>query len=233
MKAESSWWVRALHPIVKRCAPRLFLRWCEFRFHHIERRRPTDGFEPPPLGEIPISNESRRERRPPAGSTAAWREEQMRHKRIEHEKALGLSVQRSLSREAAEQYRKCKVCGERMKLGVEQPCPFRAVSGGKCTPAHLPTCEFKLPSGSCDCGLSQNTFNAYLPVRPDPVVSEGRPWNPSRSSSSAYVFIVGASGLLYETVWRTSERPTMIALFSAVIGLPLLHGKPTDSGGPH
>lgn len=174
MKGESAWWVRALHPVMRHFPSGTFYKWCDFRFRHTDRRRPTDEFEPPPRGAIPTSNEARRGRRPLADSTVTYPSKFL-SLRIEHEKELGFLVRRPTSRETAEQARVCRICGASMKLGIDQRCAFRGVSDGKCEPAHLPTCEFHLPSGSCDCGLSQNSFNAYVEYeRTDPTARKRR-----------------------------------------------------------
>lgn len=38
------------------------------------------------------------------------------------------------------------------------------------------------------------------------------------------LFVAGLSGITYETVWDKTDRPTLLVLFGAMVGLPaLLH----------
>jgi hypothetical protein len=38
---------------------------------------------------------------------------------------------------------------------------------------------------------------------------------------SAVLFTAGLAGVLHETLWSASERPTLLIMFAAMLGLPL------------
>jgi hypothetical protein len=42
------------------------------------------------------------------------------------------------------------------------------------------------------------------------------------------LFVSGLAGVMYETVLTSSERPTLLILFAAMLGLPAFLRQPTD-----
>lgn len=60
-------------------------------------------------------------------------------------------------------------------------------------------------------------MNLPRPAGAGPVTPARRRWRLSRDS---VLFIAGLAGVVYETVITQGERPTLLLLFAAMVGLP-------------
>jgi hypothetical protein len=65
-------------------------------------------------------------------------------------------------------------------------------------------------------------------------------FHPVRLSRDAVLFMAGLAGVAYETLDRDAERPTLLILFGAMIGLPTVfradekrHEDATKGDDPH